>query len=72
MLATPSGVGGWVLRVTSEEERCSSIRPGLSLSLLETGGYMIYFMLITDEAGELVLNLSHRQNRKCDVFYACQ
>lgn len=36
----------------------SSIRSCLNLPLLEAGGYMIYFMLITDVAGELVLNYS--------------
>ena len=36
---------------------CSSIHSCISLPLLEIWGHMIYFMLITDVAGELVLNL---------------
>ena len=40
------------------KQHCSSsIHSCLSLPLLEIWGYMKYFMLITDVAGELVLNL---------------
>lgn len=58
--------GGSVV-TSSEAALLSSIHP-----LLEVWGYMIYSMLITDVAGELVLHPEHQQNRKRDVFYACQ